>query len=746
MKPAGRYITSWLLLLFWSYAGAQSPQIDSLNRLIQAATSDTAKINLSLQKARQLNTVNLDSALQFAERTLAWANRIGYRKGQSGLLSFAASAYSIKGDYTAANQKLTLLSELLKTSTDSVEIGMLYGAYGDMYSIQERFDTSNLLLLKATGIIERNGYSPSLLVYYSDMGINYQSLANYAQALRYQQKTVGLAIREHRVGSEALAYSNMGVTYGEMGDTARSNQSYEQAMALAEANGLTRVAAYAYTNLCENAMSQQAWQKAYGYAMKSVTLAQTTGDKTAEAASLSKAAKSLAYLHRYEEAMGLAQRSVAIAEATGQSYVLAQAYSGISTLYMVQKKYAEAIPFLEKAVAAGKENEYNEFINTLYADLVTCYEATGNAAKALAAFKKYDENKDSTRSRENIQKATEMTMNFAFEKQQAIAKAEQDRKDAEAKRVRNQQLLLIVLLAIVVLAVVGIAFIQYRNNRQKQKANLDLQRQKQKVELTLAELKSAQAQLIQSEKMASLGELTAGIAHEIQNPLNFVNNFSELNNELIEEMSGETDTEEIKAIAADIKQNNEKIAFHGRRADAIVKGMLQHSRQSKGVKEATDMNALCDEYLRLSYHGLRAKDKAFNADFKTSFDERIGKIMIVPQDMGRVLLNLLNNAFYAVNEKRKTAGDTYKPLVSVVTKRVNDTVEIIVSDNGGGIPQTVIDKIFQPFFTTKPTGQGTGLGLSLSYDIITKEHGGNIRVESKEGESTVFIIQLPVTA
>ena len=245
--------------------------------------------------------------------------------------------------------------------------------------------------------------------------------------------------------------------------------------------------------------------------------------------------------------------------------------------------------------------------------------------------------------------------------------------------------------------------------------------------------------------MASLGELTTGIAHEIQNPLNFVNNFSEVNREMLDEATEEIDNgniEEVKNILNDIKDNEEKINHHGKRADSIVKGMLQHSRQTKGMKESTDINALCDEYLRLNYHGLRAKDKNFNAGFKTDLDEIIGKINIVPQDIGRVLLNLFNNAFYANNTKQKTADENYKPLVSVQTKKVNDKVEIKVSDNGNGIPQNIIDKIFQPFFTTKPTGQGTGLGLSLAYDIITKENNGTIKVESKEGEGTTFIIQL----
>jgi signal transduction histidine kinase len=285
----------------------------------------------------------------------------------------------------------------------------------------------------------------------------------------------------------------------------------------------------------------------------------------------------------------------------------------------------------------------------------------------------------------------------------------------------------------------------------------ELVKQKEELEKALVDLQSAQSQLIQAEKMASLGELTAGIAHEIQNPLNFVNNFSEVSQELIDEMQQEIDRGdllEVKAIALDIKQNLEKIHHHGSRAENIVKGMLLHSRTSLGEKTPTDINVLVDEYLRLSYHGLRAKDKSFNADFKTDLQSNLPKINVVPQDIGRVLLNLINNAFYAVNELRKKTdiSDDYKPSVTVSTSSNEKGNEIIlkVADNGPGIPKQVKDKIFQPFFTTKPTGQGTGLGLSLSYDIV-KAHGGELKVESpypggagEKGKGTVFIMKLPI--
>jgi two-component system, NtrC family, sensor kinase len=268
----------------------------------------------------------------------------------------------------------------------------------------------------------------------------------------------------------------------------------------------------------------------------------------------------------------------------------------------------------------------------------------------------------------------------------------------------------------------------------------------QKVEERTRELKEMQSQLVQREKMASLGELTAGIAHEIQNPLNFVNNFSELNSELIEDMKNELakgNAQDAMLIADDIRENEEKINHHGKRADAIVKGMLHHSRSSTGQKELTDINALADEYLRLSYHGLRAKDKSFNAVMQTDFDPHLEKINIIQQDIGRVLLNLFTNAFYSVAEKKKSQPESFQPTVYISTKKINDQVVIKVKDNGNGIPQHVMDKIFQPFFTTKPTGQGTGLGLSLSYDII-KAHGGDLKVETREGEFAEFVILLPI--
>jgi signal transduction histidine kinase len=293
-----------------------------------------------------------------------------------------------------------------------------------------------------------------------------------------------------------------------------------------------------------------------------------------------------------------------------------------------------------------------------------------------------------------------------------------------------------------------------KNQERELEQAKEIEKAYHQLEKAHAVLKSTQAQLIQSEKMASLGQLTAGVAHEIQNPLNFVTNFSEVSNDMLDELKEQLHTGNLQLAnetADDLKQNLDKIKYHGKRADAIVKGMLQHSRVSTGQKDLTDINKLADEYLRLAYHGRRAKDKLFNAAMQTDFDDSIGKINMVPQDIGRMLLNLFNNAFYAVNEKltahRSPLTDDYKPLVSVQTKKISTPsgdggIEIRVVDNGNGIPQNIIDKIFQPFFTTKPSGQGTGLGLSLAYDII-KAHGGEIKVETKEGEGSEFVVTLP---
>ena len=376
--------------------------------------------------------------------------------------------------------------------------------------------------------------------------------------------------------------------------------------------------------------------------------------------------------------------------------------------------------------------------------LAEAYYTKGNYKEAFSGLQRFLAFKDSLNEAEAISRVKAAQYKYELDKKQteinllaANEKLVRERNQQQNKMLWGAGIGLVVLLSLLSLL--------WKNNRDKIKAYEALKTEQE-------HLKATQSQLIQSEKMASLGELTAGIAHEIQNPLNFVNNFSEINTELIDELKGELATGNMQLanqIADSLKENEQKINNHGKRADAIVKGMLQHSRSGGGVKEPTDINALADEYLRLAYHGLRAKDKSlsagqagFNATMKTDFDESIGNINIIPQDIGRVILNLVNNAFYTVTEKKKQRGEGYEPTVSISSKRINSKVEIIVKDNGNGIPQKIRNKIFQPFFTTKPTGQGTGLGLSLAYDIV-KAHGGVLKVETREGEGSEFTIQLP---
>ncbi|MFN2440798.1 MAG: tetratricopeptide repeat protein, partial [Chitinophagaceae bacterium] len=400
----------------------------------------------------------------------------------------------------------------------------------------------------------------------------------------------------------------MGLTYSNMDDTIRARQLLFEAVRLAKNEKIKNVELYAYSNLANLYSKKGEIGKSYEFAMKAASLGKEMGDYGIQAASLSKAAESLGDMKKFTEAEALAKEAITIADSSSQTFNIYQTNAAMGSILKQQEKYKEAIPFLEKSLAVLEATDlYNEASGITYSNLSVCYEKTGNFSKALSFYKTSAEIKDSVRSRDNIRKATELSMNYEFDKKQEAQRIEQKNKDAIT---RGRQLALIIIFGLAFLSAIG-AFIAYRN---KQKANFQLQKQKGEIQTALTKLKETQAQLIQSEKMASLGELTAGIAHEIQNPLNFVNNFSDVNRELIEEMKEELkggNMEGAIAIANNIAENEEKLNHHGKRADAIVKGMLQHSSNGTGQKEPTDINKLADEYLRLSYHGLRAKDKNF---------------------------------------------------------------------------------------------------------------------------------------
>ncbi len=452
--------------------------------------------------------------------------------------------------------------------------------------------------------------------------------------------------------------------------------------------------------------------------------------------------------------------------------------SGIGSIYQRMGKLTLVKEYFQKAITLSEEQNNPSNAGDSYLLLAGFYESINRidsslyyARKALESYQKIEEAKSNLKAYRMLSnyywKQNNIDSSFAYLRLATMLNdsLEQEEKkkiqefrvagfneqirlqELEKERIQTQNKIRTygMLTGLIILFIIG--FLLYRNNRQKQKANILLTEQKNKVESTLSELKSTQAQLIQSEKLASLGELTAGIAHEIQNPLNFVNNFSEVSTELVTELKEELargDTDEATAIADDLIQNLQKITLHGHRASSIVKGMLEHSRASTGQREPTDLNALADEYVRLAYHGIRGKNSSFNCKLVTDFSPDLPPVNVIGQDMGRVLLNLINNAFYAVGKKASTQPEGYQPTVTVSTGQVANTIEIRVKDNGIGMPESVREKVFQPFFTTKPTGEGTGLGLSLAYDIVTKGHGGTLEVVSTEGVGSEFEIKLSI--
>jgi signal transduction histidine kinase len=740
------FITGLLIFLFTGTAQTQDAKLDSFDKLISKAGTDTARINLVNKKIVILSRINIDSSIDLSKKTIEEAKSINYKYGEATARLRLAINYCMKGAFGLAAENLNISKNIYQSLKDSLGLCNTFSGYGMMYGMQNKYDTSIRYLEKAIAIAERNNFKDNLNLYYGNIAIGHQMQSNFLKALQYQQKALDLANSKNDISGQAYTSLNMGLTYLNMEDTIRAQHFLLESVRLAKSDNIKNVELYGYSNLANLYSKKGEIKKAYEFAIKAARLGKEMGDYGIHAASLSKAAESLGDMKKFAEAEALAKQAITIADSSSQTYNIYQAHSAMGAILKQQQKFKEAISFLEKSVAVLENTDlYNEGVRVTYNNLSISYENTGNFSKALSFYKTSSKIADSIRSRDNIRKATELSMNYEFDKKQEAQRIEQKNKDAITQA---RQLALIIVFVLTLILAAG-AWIAFRN---KQKANRLLQQQKEEIQTTLTKLKETQNQLIQSEKMASLGELTAGIAHEIQNPLNFVNNFSEVNTELIGDMEHEIDKgnfQEVKTIAKDIKENEEKINHHGKRADAIVKGMLQHSRSSSGVKEPIDINALADEYLRLSFHGLRAKDKSFNASMETHFDENLQKIAVIPQDIGRVLLNLYNNAFYAVSEKKKLQGDNYEPTVSVSTKRIgnktnNYRVEISVKDNGMGIAQKVLDKIYQPFFTTKPTGQGTGLGLSLSYDII-KAHGGEITVETKEGDGSEFIIILPTT-
>jgi len=616
------------------------------------------------------------------------------------------------------------------------------------YYVFSRQDSAIYYTTKGIEISEKINYPYGIFLGYARLSFILNTLSNYPKALEIALKALKLAeqLKSKRKSSIAECYHLIGLLNNRLGNDSiglkyslMSINIYKQsAIPDSEVNfGSSLNAALIYLK----------WHKtdsALFYAKMSYDVAQHYPDISK--IHIATTASTLSRVYEEMKNYPMAHQYYLAGLSTLNNYtpnlLTVRFYNLYARFFKKTGNTDSCLYYAQAALRLCQNKNYGEHATDAASILSQVYEARQMPDSALKYIKVMLATRDTIINQSKLQQAALLNFDEA-QRQKDIAAAKE--------RYRNQLRFYVLVSAVVLFLLLSI--ILYRNNRNKQKANavlrsqkVEIEQQRTKAEQALYELKAAQTQLIQSEKMASLGELTAGIAHEIQNPLNFVNNFSDVNAELVDELRSELEvgnTQSAVEIAKNIKENEQKINQHGKRADAIVKGMLQHSRTSSGQKELADINAMCGEYLRLAYHGLRAKDKDFNAKIETDFDPSVGKINIVPQEFGRVILNLINNAFYAAKPPNPLKGEFYEPTITVSTKKSDTKILISVKDNGVGIPDSIKEKIFQPFFTTKPTGQGTGLGLSLTYDII-KAHGGEIEVETEEGKGSKFIIQLPV--
>lgn len=652
-----------------------------------------------------------EKALQYYKDALELYQKSGERENYLHQLINIGIVLRVMGKY---GESLEYLMEALKTgrqANDTSAIVESLLAMGFIYAFVEKYEDALRCQQEALEIYKQSNDLWGIARIHNDMGVTYSIAGELDSALSQHQAALKIRLKLNDNYNTFASFLYLGEIFAEKGNISNAIEHFENAIIYGANAAYKTMVVDAHLNLGRYYYILSNEEKSINHLKNALQLSQETADPSGQ----SRAAIELAKMH------------------------------------LIRNEPANALALLKRAEALAP-NATLQYRRNIYKDIAEVYYKLGNFRSAYLNSLIYSDVKDSVNSAENLGKITRLTNVLEFENELALKKESNERmmaiKEAEINRERFTRNIFLsgMILAVVLVVIIFIRFIE------KKKLS-------KKLNETLENLRETQTQLLHAEKMASLGELTAGIAHEIQNPLNFVNNFSEVSNELLAEMKEELNAGNqhvVIELANDIRQNLEKINYHGKRADAIVKGMLLHSRKNTGQKEPTDINALAEEYLRLSYHGLRARDKSFNAVFESEFDPSLPKIEVVAQDIGRVLLNLINNAFYAVHEKLRTVSDSsvvktqriaslhglaYNPTVKVSTKNLGNKIEISVKDNGIGIPHEIKNKIFQPFFTTKPTGEGTGLGLSLSYDII-KVHGGELKVISKVGEGTEFMIIL----
>ncbi|MEO5593704.1 MAG: ATP-binding protein [Chitinophagaceae bacterium] len=707
-------------------ADAQDKETERLQLEIKNhPEADTVRVNRLNELANTGVIAQPEEVEKLATEAMAISRKLGYTAGEAYSMMGFARVKNMRGDKQGS---LVLLLQADSIAQKAGDPDLLVNSALRLTFATPQNNNKQALAYaeKAEALAQKSGNKRLLARSQATIASLYMnSLSNYSKGIEYSMKAIAAGEEADCLPCLANSWNNIAMIYNILGDQDKSLLYYQKAFEANKKLGNKNLK----NNLLVNIGERYRLMGKYKEAIESYkeSLKEQTNPSSVELLQ-SNLADVYVRLDSLTPAFEYGLTALASAQKINDIEGVAWIDGVLSRAYLKKQMPDSALYYAMKGLELAKQTSTIEFMRDNADALAKAYAFKNDFKNAYLYNGLYVRYRDSMVNATVTNKSSLLEYNYNLAKKQGeIAALSQQKKSQQNFLISVSVVLLLILITAVALL---------RNNRQKQKA--------------LAKLKQAQAQLVQSEKMASLGELTAGIAHEIQNPLNFVNNFSEVNKELIDEMHQEIsqgNMEEVKLIATSIKENEEKINHHGKRADAIVKGMLQHSRSGSIIKEPADINRLADEYLRLSYHGLRAKDKSFNATMNTGFDKSIGNINIVPQDIGRVILNLITNAFYAVTEKKKNvadevSGDKYAPTVWVSTKKLADKVLISVKDNGDGIPQKIVDKIFQPFFTTKPTGQGTGLGLSLSYDII-KAHGGEIKVETKEGQGTEFIIQLP---
>lgn len=637
-------------------------------------------------------------ALEYNQKALEISRKLNNKASYAKQLTNVAITQRYTGDY---GESLANLMEALKISEeleDTATIIEIYLAMGFVYSFVDQLDEALKSQEKALEIYKLIDDSTGIARIYNDMGAAEMSAGHFDKALELHRAALKIRLNTTEFYNTYASYNYIGRILEDKGEIKAAVENFEKGLHYAQLAGYKISIADThlslgeiYLKLPDTGRAMQQFNKVWDIS------------------------------HEIQDGTGEVRSAIQMA-----------------SVYLKKNQQRKALNWLRKAENAVSSTPLI-YVKEIYRKIAESYFQLGDFENAYLNRVKYDEVKDSVAVSENMERITRLTNKLEFENKMALQKESNQKMMAlQQVRINRERLTRNIFMSGMLLALV-LGIIVFIRFLEKKKLN-------NKLNETLANLRATQTQLVHAEKMASLGELTAGIAHEIQNPLNFVNNFSEVSVDMIDELTEEMEKgnqDEINDLTIEIKQNLEKITQHGKRASSIVKGMLEHSRSGSSEKSLTDINALAEEYLRLAYHGLRAKNKSFQADFQFEADASLPKINVVAQDIGRVLLNLINNAFYAVSERTKQSDKDFKPVVIISTKYLGEKIEIVVKDNGTGIPEEIENKIFQPFFTTKPTGHGTGLGLSMSYDIITKGHGGELNVKTIDGKGTEFIILLP---